>query len=113
KCSNTISFGIAHIVSEHNGFPFNGHTINGFFEESRKALTIKQAITQNQTYNIIPNKAFTDDKCLCQPVRGWLFSILQGYSKTTPIAQKLPKQRQILWCRNNEDIPDVGKHQCR
>lgn len=62
---------------------------------------------------IIANEICTDDKCICQSSRLFLYCIFKSHSKLASISQKITENRKISWCRNDQNLTDSGKHQCR
>ena len=112
KCHHTEAFGIGDIVAEHSaaaGFGVGGSGL----EPLGETCAVKNIIAQYHSAGLTVNKLFTQDKGLCQTVRGGLHFILQVQAVLATIPQQRFKARRIGWGGNDQDILDACQHQSR
>lgn len=80
-------------------------------QKSPEVGSIKYIVSQNQRHWVLPDKFFSDDERLRQPIRGWLDGIGDTDSELASIFEETLKGRLIFRCCNDQDIPDPRQHQ--
>ena len=98
---------IIHIITEHgSSFCTGCRCTQSLFQ----SVSVENIVTQDHGNTVISDKILTDDKCLCQSVRAWLYRIGQFNAKLMPISQKSLKPGSILRCGNDQYLSDSRLH---
>jgi len=74
-------------------------------------MAVKQVVAEDQRFLHTSQKSFTNQKSISQSIRAWLLCVLQLQPPALTAPQQLPEMRQILRCRNNQNITDTRQHQ--
>src|SRR5690606_21470722 len=60
---------------------------------------------------VVTDKMATDDESFRQTVRLRLFREGEIHAELTAISEQLAEKRQIMRCRDNQNVPDPRQHQ--
>ena len=83
---DTETLRIVHVITEDSS-TFSGFCI--FYrcvQTFGQSVTGENVVTQNHSYRVITDEFFSDDECLCQSVRTFLYSIGQIHTKLMTVA---------------------------
>ncbi|MNV81448.1 hypothetical protein D3C71_1751150 [compost metagenome] len=74
-------------------------------------MAVEDVIAQYQRTGVRTDELFTQNKGLCQPVRTWLYLVLQVQAPLAAITQQLLKTGGILRRADDQNIANTGQHQ--
>ena len=110
KLHHAETLGVGHIVAEHGSSSvFGGVPRAG--EDVGKTVAVEDIVAQYHGAGIVPDKFLANQKRLCQPIGRRLNGILQTDAKMAAVPQQILKPRGIRRGRNDQNIPNSGKHQ--
>ena len=101
KLYDTESLRIINVISKYSSTLTRLCILHSCRQTFLHTMSCKNIISQYHCNSIITNELFTNNECLCQPIRARLYCIRQLHAKLMSVAQQLFESRCILWCRNN------------
>ena len=113
ELNNTETLRVIHIVAKHCGTLTGFRILHSSFQTLFQAVSCKNVVTQYHCHSVITNKISTNDKRLCQSIRGGLNSIGKVNTKLMSVTQQILKTRRVLRCGNDQNIPDTRIHKNR
>jgi len=97
-------------VAEHRGALL---LTRGALQLLGEVLAVEDVVAEDQAYRIVADELFTDQEGLGQAVRRRLFGVTEVDPELAAVAQQVLVLRQILRCRDDQNVADAGEHQHR
>jgi len=107
---NAVTLRILHPVTEDEG---TVGELARFFEHFGEAVAVEDVVAKDEADVILTDEIFADDEGLGKAAGAGLLGIREAEAELGAFAQKFPIKGQIPRRRNNQDVPDPGKHQYR
>ena len=101
KLYDTESLRIIYIVSKYGSTLTRLCILHCCCQTFLHTVSCENIISQYHRNGIITNEFLSNDECLSQSIRAWLYCIRQLHSKLMSVSQQFFESRCILWCRNN------------
>ena len=72
---------------------------------------MKDVVPEHKAGAIVSDELLADDEGLGQAVRRRLFGVLETDAIVRTVPEQAAEARQVLRCRNNQNLPDAGLEQ--
>ena len=82
-----------------------------FIQELGKSGSMKDVVPEDQAGAIVSDELLADDEGLGQAVRRRLLGVLETDAIVRTVPEQAAEARQVLRCRNNQNLPDAGLEQ--
>ena len=105
---HAIALGIGHIVGENRrtrGPPAR------FLQGWPQTPTVENVVSEDQHRRIRAHELSSDEEGLREPLRPRLLGVRQREAELCAVSQDGSEARQILRCRDDEDLADTREHQ--
>lgn len=101
-----VPFRIMDMVSEY-GSPVRVHArLQNIFQVG----TVEYIVTEYQADFFGSDKFFSDDECLGEPIRFYLFLIFESASEFASVSEEVPEPREIVWGGDDEYLIDTRRY---
>ena len=84
---------------------------HGAAQAPRQAVAVEDVVAQDQGAGLAARKVVSDDEGLRQAVGFGLLGVGEAHSEVRAVAQEPLEVGQVLWCGDDQDVPDARQHE--